>query len=108
MTTRDLIGAKGIVCHFDYEIQNNPIIENGGSDEMTTNLKDRIEWMPIETLPSASLSGERFLCGFWLSKKHWVEEIRTFKVTKKYAGFDYKRRGQCTTHWMPLPDPPNQ
>ena len=54
-------------------------------------------WQPIETAPK---DGEHILLGIHLERLVYAQS--SFWLSGKWAGWDYRK----PTHWMPLPNPP--
>ena len=59
------------------------------------------EWQPIETAPKG---GENILIGAYVGHLFYAQS--SFHITETmWAGWHRRRR---PTHWMPLPEPPEE
>lgn len=56
-------------------------------------------WQPIETAPK---DGEYILIGMHFGHRFYVQS--SFWIASEWAGWDYRK----PTHWMPLPEPPEE
>lgn len=68
-------------------------------------MTNQMKWQPIETAPR---TGERVLLaveGFRTANYgHWYKPGSRFV----YDGYDFGNPEQQPTHWMPLPQPPQE